>query len=110
MRPPRYAATGRPSVLMATESARALQSPRVVINTLTEDDAKSCELLRKAVADKNARRWRCQDAPRRRGNRARRFGAYGIPPGDPSTRVDPRIPPAEMRPEDTPRHWLMRTS
>ncbi|WP_066549934.1 MULTISPECIES: hypothetical protein [unclassified Sphingomonas] len=25
-------------------------------------------------------------------------------------RVDPRIPPAELRPEDTPRHWLMRTS
>ena len=41
-----YAASGRLHVLMATESARRLQSRLVHVHTQTEDDHATCERLR----------------------------------------------------------------
>lgn len=58
-----FAATGRMSVLQATEAAVALKSETVRIYTLTADDLSVCERLRKSVAATHAeaRKWSCVD-------------------------------------------------
>ena len=54
-----YAASGRLHVLMATESARRLQSRLVHVHTQTEDDHATCERLRDGP-----KAWSCVDVTR----------------------------------------------
>ena len=54
-----YAASGRLHVLMATESARRLQSHLVHIHTQTADDHATCERLRDGQKS-----WSCVDVTR----------------------------------------------
>lgn len=58
-----FAATGRMSLLQASEAASGLRTPNVRIHTLTKDDHVVCDGLRKSLAPDHAdaRHWACVD-------------------------------------------------